>query len=142
MTDEVHLPSRPGTVAWGRLPARGYTPVASVRDGDVVVIDTVSHEGLLEDQGRDPVRYFAGHGVERSDVLDDAVAIAASVDHDPARHGPHVVTGPIEVVGARPGDVVEIETLGLTRRVDYGVISNRHGRGALPGELPAAGARR
>ena len=124
---------------WGRLPARGFTPVATVGDGDLVVVDTVSHEGLLEDQGRDPVAYFAGHGVTAGDVLADAVEIAAGVDHDAARDGPHVVTGPLEVVDARPGDVVEIETLGLTRRVDYGVVSNRHGRGALPGELPAPG---
>jgi acetamidase/formamidase len=38
--------------------------------------------------------------------------------------------------GARPGDVLEVEVLTLLRRAPYGVISNRHGKGALPGEYP------
>ncbi len=28
--------------------------------GAVVTVDTVSHEGVLEDQGRDPVKFFGG----------------------------------------------------------------------------------
>jgi acetamidase/formamidase len=47
-----------------------------------------------------------------------------------------VVTGPIRVAGALPGDVLKVEFLELTPRVSYGIISSRHGRGALPGELP------
>ena len=34
------------------------------------------------------------------------------------------------------GDVLKIEILDLALRVPYGVISNRHGKGALPGEYP------
>lgn len=37
-----------------------------------------------------------------------------------------------------PGDVLKVEVLGLRLRVPYGVISSRHGKGALPGELPDA----
>lgn len=136
----LHLPATPATVTWGRLPVRGFEPVLTVRSGDVLTVDTVSHEGLLEDQGRDPVAFFARHGVGDDGVLADATCIAAEVPHDPgAGDGPHVVVGPIAVTGAEPGDVVEVEFLELRRRVDYGVISNRHGRGALPGELPADG---
>ena len=47
-----------------------------------------------------------------------------------------VVTGPVAVGGARPGDVLMVEVLELRPRVLYGVISNRHGKGALPGEFP------
>ena len=65
--------------------------------GQTVTIDAVSHEGILEDQGRDPLEYFGGHGVE----------------------------------GAEVGDVLKIETLEATPRVPYGVVSSRHGRGAL-----------
>ena len=39
---------------------------------------------------------------------------------------------------AEPGGVITVEVLDLALRVPYGVISNRHGKGALPGELPEA----
>lgn len=138
MTTAHHLSSDPDRVLWGRLPSRRWTPVLSVADGDTVVVDTLSHEGLLDDQGRDPIAFFGRHGVAPGDVLPDAVALARAGGRDPSVDGPHVVNGPIEVVGARPGDVVEVEVLALERRVDYGVVSNRHHRGALPDELPAA----
>ena len=69
-------------------------------------------------------------------VLEDAIAIAASLSRDPATDGPHVVTGPIFVEGAEPGDLLRITVERLIPRVPYGVISNRHGKGALVGELP------
>lgn len=129
-----YVAARADEVLWGRLPNRGSTPVATVRSGEVVTLDTISHEGLLEDQGQDPRAYFADHDVPRGQVLDDAIAVAATTPHDGP--GPHVVTGPIAVRGARPGDVLKIEVLRLQLRVPYGVISNRHGKGALPGEYP------
>jgi acetamidase/formamidase len=94
----------------------------------------VSHEGLLEDQGRDPVAYFRSKGVSRDQVLDDAVAIAAKYSRHTRNFdldGPHVVTGPVHVDGAEPGDVLKIEPLSAMPRVPYGVISSRHGKGAL-----------
>jgi acetamidase/formamidase len=124
-------------VRWGFLPNRDAAAVRSVRSGSLVTFDTVSHEGILEDQGRDPVRYFSSKGVPERDVLSDARAIAASaLPHDFANDGPHIVTGPIDVIGARPGDVLRIDVVGLVPRAPYGVISNRHGKGALPGEFP------
>jgi acetamidase/formamidase len=126
-------------VRWGVLPNRTAEPVVSVASGGVLTVDTVSHEGILEDQGRDPVRFFGGHGVPPGEVLDDAKAIAAAdIAHDFDADGPHIVTGPVAVRGARPGDVLRIEMLELRPRVPYGVISNRHGKGALPGEYPEA----
>jgi acetamidase/formamidase len=111
--------------------------VATVVDGAVVVVDTVSHEGILPDQGQDPDTFFAEFGVARSAVLDDARQIAAAgLERDPSRDGPHVVTGPIAVLGAGPGDVLRVETLSLERRTDYGIVSNRHNKGVLAGELP------
>ncbi len=122
---------------WGRLPCRDRRLGALVASGTDVTIDTISHEGILEDQGRDPVAFFGGHGVARDSVLDDAIAVAASDGlRDPARDGPHVVTGPIRVEGARPGDLLKLTVVGLQRRVPYGIVSNRHGRGALAGEFP------
>jgi acetamidase/formamidase len=105
-----------------------------MRSGQTITIDTVSHEGLLEDQGRDPAAWFAGKGVPRDQVLDDAVAIAAGYARHPRdfdADGPHVVTGPVFVEGARPGDVLKIEPLSAMPRVPYGVGSSRHGKGAL-----------
>ena len=108
----------------------------AVDDGAVVTVDTLSHEGIMEDQGRDPVGFFGAHGVERSAVLDDAVAMAAEADHRYGIDGAHVVTGPIKVRGAEPGDLLRVDVLGAAMRVPYGVTSNRHGLGALPGEMP------
>lgn len=131
---DVYLPSRPDEVLWGYLPRTTDTPVARVRSGRTLTVDTISHEGLLEDQGRDPVAWFAGKGVPRDQVLDDAVAVAREYDRHTRSFdadGPHVVTGPVYVEGARPGDVLKIEPLSALPRVPYGVISSRHGKGAL-----------
>jgi acetamidase/formamidase len=135
----IYLPSDPADVFWGRLPCATDDPVLTIDAGVEVTIDTLSHEGVLEDQGRDPVAFFGGFGVSRDDVLDDAVALAAS-NHwrKVGVDGPHIVTGPIFVTGAHVGDLLKISVLELLPRVPYGVISNRHGRGALPGEYPQA----
>ncbi|MDQ2725710.1 MAG: acetamidase/formamidase family protein, partial [Actinomycetota bacterium] len=136
----AYLPARPDTVRWGWVAGAGAEPVMTVPPGAVVTVDTVSHEGILADQGRDPVAYFGAYGIPADGVLDDTIAIAASgLAHDPAVDGPHVVTGPIFVEGAEPGDVVIVEVLDLRLRVPYGVISNRHAKGCLPDELPARG---
>jgi acetamidase/formamidase len=111
--------------------------VLTVPSGATVVFDTVSHESLLEDQGRDAAAYFGAKGVPREQVLDEAQAITASrLAHDFDKDGPHIVTGPIAIEGAMPGDVLKVEILSLEPRVPYGVISNRHGKGALVGEFP------
>ena len=123
-------------IQWGCLPNRDTPAILTVPSGSAVTFDTVSHEGLLEDQGRDPVKYFGQYGISADMVLDDAKQIAASDNqHDFLADGPHVVTGPIAVEGAEPGDVLKVEVLELTPRVPYGVISNRHFKGALP-EFP------
>lgn len=135
-----YLPATPRTVLWGRLPCADDSPVLSINAGESLWIDTVSHEGILEDQGRDPVAFFGGHGVPASDVLHDAVRVAREVSHDPLTDGPHVITGPIEVRGARVGDVLSITVLDLALRTGYGIVSNRHGRGALPEQFPVGGS--
>jgi acetamidase/formamidase len=135
---DAYLPATPETTLWGRLPCASDAPVLSIESGTTVTVDTVSHEGVLDDQGRDPLAFFASHGVPAEGVLRDAVAIAASdaSGRDAAVDGPHVVTGPVEVRGARPGDLLKLTVVTATPRVPYGVVSNRHGRGALPGEYP------
>lgn len=105
----------------------------TVESGETVVIDTISHEGILEDQGSNPVAYFGRHGVAGDQVLDDAREVAARRRRDPDTDGPHIVTGPIAVAGARPGDILAIHIDALQMRAPYGVISSRHGRGVRTG---------
>jgi acetamidase/formamidase len=140
-----YLPSEVDAVRWGYVPSTGADPVLTMRSGETVTIDAVSHEGILEDQGRDPLSWFAGYGVDADEVLSDAVAVARDYDRTPRdfdRDGPHVITGPIHVEGAEPGDVLKVETLSALLRVPYGVVSSRHGKGSLPltaDGSPAAG---
>jgi acetamidase/formamidase len=132
-----YVPSTLSTIKWGYLPNQSDAPVLRVPSGATVVFDTVSHEGLLEDQRRDALKYFSSKGVAPNMVLNDAIAITrSSLAHDFIKDGPHIVTGPIAIQGAQPGDVLKVEILAVTPRVPYGVISNRHGKGALPGEMP------
>lgn len=133
----IYVPATGDNVLWGRLPCAADTPILTIASGTTVTIDTISHEGVLEDQGRDPLTFFAAHGVAPDDVLDDAIALAAADNIRVAGvDGPHVITGPIGVEGAEPGDLLKMTLVDATPRVPYGVISNRHGRGALPGEYP------
>ena len=88
----------------------------------------------MEDQGRDPVAYFGDKGVEKSSVLQDAIDIAAEysrTERDFAPDGPHVVTGPVFVEGAKPGVVLKIKPIANELRVPYGVVSSRHDKGSL-----------
>lgn len=125
------------TVTWGRLPNKDSEPVLTVESGSTVTIDTLSHEGILEDQGKDPLTYFTSKGVSEDMILDDALEIAASdLPHNFDEDGPHVITGPIYVDGAEAGDILKVEVLSLTPRVPYGVISNRHYKGCLVDEFP------
>ncbi|MGR5117225.1 hypothetical protein ACPV5W_00675 [Vibrio astriarenae] len=81
--DSLYIPSTVDTILWGYLPNKLTPPVAEIDSGDVVVFDTVSHEGILEDQGRDPLKYFGNYGYSEEFVLQDAVDITASdLEHD------------------------------------------------------------
>jgi acetamidase/formamidase len=78
--------------------------------------------------------------VPPEDVLPDCRALAASSLRRDPEAGPHVVTGPVAVEGAEPGDLLAVTVRSLGLRAGYGIVSNRHGKGALPGELPEGGA--
>ncbi|MFC4951918.1 acetamidase/formamidase family protein [Acinetobacter puyangensis] len=132
-----YVPSTLSTITWGYLPNKVSKSVLSVPSGSTITFDTVSHEGLLEDQGRDAEKYFTSKGVKPEYILDEAKIITKSnIKRDFFKDGPHVVTGPVEIQGAMPGDVLKVEVIKVEPRVPYGVISNRHGKGALPGEYP------
>ncbi len=119
------------TVHWGYF-SGALDPVACVRPGETVTIDTVSHEGLVADQGA-PEAFFARYGIPRDQVLADAVAIYATVQHSGL--GPHIVSGPVHVDGAEPGDVLAVHIIEATPRTPYGVNSMRATKGGLPDEF-------
>ena len=121
----------PETVHWGYLWGAAE-PVLRVASGDTVTIDTVSHEGILPDQG-DPESFFQRFGIAKEAVLADLVGVYAKVQHSGI--GPHVVSGPIAVAGALPGDVLAVHVLEATPRVPYGVNTMRLNRGGLPDEF-------
>jgi acetamidase/formamidase len=129
--DGLHIGCGPETVHWGYLWGAA-DPVAFVQPGAVVTIDTVSHEGLLPDQGH-PAAFFAGRGIPADHILADAVAIYTKVQHSGL--GPHIVSSPIWVEGAMPGDVLAIHILDVQPRTPYGVNSMRTGKGGLPDEF-------
>lgn len=128
-------------VIWGELFKSDSRPILRVKSGDRIIMQTVSHEGILADQG-DTIAFFAQGGIpqntksaiSKNQILPDQTRVKATVKK--TGPGPHVITGPIYVEGAEPGDVLEVKTLGISYRSPYGVISNRHSKGALPGEYP------
>ncbi|OZG60664.1 acetamidase [Bifidobacterium lemurum] len=128
----VHVPASVENTLWGVLPIGKDQPIASVASGQTVVIDTISHEGIMPDQGADPVRYFGAKGIRRDEILDDTIAVPEYKTHREG-DGSHIITGPIAVRGAKPGDVLMVSVDCLERRTHYGVISTRHGRGVMVG---------
>jgi len=127
-TVDAYVPSTPDTVVWGYLPA-GRLPVLTVRSGQTVKIDTVSHQGLIN--GTDPVQFFGASGIAASEVLPDAIEIYRKTPR-PKDAGAHVLTGPIQVEGAQPGDMLEVRMVDFQFRVPYGVNNSNKGTGVLP----------
>src|ERR1700748_1080149 len=114
----VHrLPATPSTVHWGYFDPR-LTPVLTGPSGDLVAIETLTH-----------------HAGDAPDLLMDA-GIADVFDRVTDRGpGPHLLTGPIAVDGARPGDVLQVDILEATPRLPYGSNLAAHW-GLLYREIP------
>lgn len=127
VTPDAYLRSTPETVVRGHLPA-GRKPVLTVKSGQAVRIDTVSHQGIT---GTDPVTFFGSAGIAPNEVLPDAIDIYNKVAL-PKGGSVHVLTGPIYVEGAEPGDMLEVRVLHIDFRVPYGVNNSRKGTGVLP----------
>src|SRR5947199_5730799 len=86
----------PSTVAWGYF-AADAKPVLTVKSGEVVTIDTIV--GIPEMLER--------LGAAADAPLREMKEMYAKVkDRGP---GPHFLTGPVAVEGAKPGDVLEVE---------------------------------
>jgi acetamidase/formamidase len=127
------LRSTPQNVVWGHITA-GLEPALQIASGDRVRIDTVSHQGLMQ---QDPREYFGAMGVSLAQVLADVLDIYRTVKRREGA-GVHVLTGPVYVAEAEPGDVLEVRVLDIELRVPYGVNSSGPGAGVLPALLESA----
>jgi acetamidase/formamidase len=113
----VHtLAATPQTVHWGYFD-RDLAPALSVASGDLVEIEALTH-----------------HAGDAPDLLMDA-GIERVFSHVRERGpGPHLLTGPIAIEGARAGDVLQVDILSAQPRLAYG--SNLAGHwGALYGDF-------
>jgi acetamidase/formamidase len=133
---DATLRSTPDTVVWGYF-AADIAPALRIKSGQTVRIDTVSHSGVNTPD--DPVTYFGRAGIPADQVLKDAVDIFQNVKR-PKGASAHILTGPIYVEEAAPGDMLEVRILALEHRVPYGVNNSNRGTGVLPDLLsgPAA----
>ena len=130
------MPSRPETVTWGWFPI-DRPPVLTIQSGDTVRIDTLSHAGAT--QNEEPDTFLRALGVEPEEILQDVRDFWASRSDRPREgRSVHVITGPIYIDGAEPGDMLEVRILDLTTRVPYGVNNTGPTSGVFGGSYPGA----
>jgi acetamidase/formamidase len=98
------LQATPATVHWGHFDA-SLAPALRVRSGDLVQAEAVTHHA-----GDDPELMFDG-AIE---------ALFRGVPPEKRCPGPHIMTGPIYVEDARPGDMLEVRYLSMRPRHYYG----------------------
>jgi acetamidase/formamidase len=107
----VHrLEATPSTIAYGYYWAEAK-PVLRIASGDILDVDT-----LLTNSPA---------GLQKAGVSDDRIqsslkAIVAEVTGERRGPGGHILTGPVYVEGAEPGDVLEVKILAIEFPIDYG----------------------
>jgi acetamidase/formamidase len=114
------LPATPTTVAWGYYDAAAQ-PVLRIKSGETVQVHT-----LLTSS---PER-LEGAGVAPAQVEQSLRDIYAKVTNKGP--GGHILTGPIFVEGAEPGDVLEVRIKAIELAIPYAY----NGFGAKSGFIP------
>jgi acetamidase/formamidase len=109
------------TVRWGMFDA-SIPPVLTVQSGDTVKMQCVS--------GSHDVLASLPPGLSIPPALE---AIHAA---KPPRLGPHIITGPVAVTGAQPGDMLEVKIDAIELGSDWGYCVFRPLNGTLPDEFP------
>src|SRR5215204_104301 len=104
------LEATPSTVAYGYYDAAA-APVLRIKSGDIIDVDT-----LLTNSPR---------GLQAAGVPADQIqaSLKAIVEQTPAeKKGPggHILTGPVFVEGAEPGDALEVKILAIDLAIPYG----------------------
>jgi acetamidase/formamidase len=119
----VFLAATPSTVAWGYYWAKAK-PVLTVHSGDTVRIQTLSTCG--------PNDRLEEEGVKAADIPAYNQPIFDQVkDKGP---GGHILTGPVAIDGAEPGDVLEVDILKIDIDAPFACNGFGAGRGFLPDE--------
>jgi len=125
MSNTHHVPASPETVRFGAFDAN-FAPVLTVSSGDVVVLQCVS--------GPAEVMPPAGSGLA---VPPELAAIHEAVaDGRVPRLGPHILTGPVAVAGAEPGDCLRVDIERIELGADWGYNHFRPLVGTLPEDFP------
>ena len=119
------LKPTPKTVAWGYYDA-STPPVLRVQSGDTVEVQTLP-------AGVSPAQLEAA-GVPAEQVEQSFRDIWKEVTNKGP--GGHILTGPIYVEGAQPGDVLEIRILSIRPAIPYAYNRFRPGFGYLPDDFP------
>jgi acetamidase/formamidase len=120
------LKATPKTVAWGYYAAT-TTPVLQIKSGDTVQAHTLitSTPPRLE-----------GAGVKPDQIQPELREITTTVtDKGP---GGHILTGPIYVEDAEPGDALEVRIQSIKLAIPYSYTAFRPGAGFLPEDFPTA----
>jgi acetamidase/formamidase len=104
------LEATPKTVAYGYYWASAE-PALRIASGDIIDVDT-----LLTNTPQ---------GLQRAGVPDEKIqaslkSIVAEVTGDRKGPGGHILTGPVYVEGAQPGDALEVKILSIDLPLDYG----------------------
>ena len=121
------LLATPSTVAWGYYWARAK-PALTVHTGDTVIMQTMSTCGA-------PAR-LESLGVKAADIPAYSAAIykeGAVADKGP---GGHILTGPVAIAEAEPGDTLEVRIQKITLDAPFACNSFGPGRGFLPDDFP------
>ena len=123
------LKATPQTVQWGYYAAEAK-PAIVVKSGETLRVECVSTGSPA---------MFARIGAVEDDALRDLKLINAEVkDKGP---GGHVLTGPIGVEGAEPGNVLQVDILEIEPRSTYGYNSFGATSGILPDDFPYSRSR-
>jgi acetamidase/formamidase len=104
------LEATPDTVAYGYYWSEAK-PVLRIASGDIIDVDTLltnSPTGL------------ARAGVADQRIQPSLKAIVAEVTGDRRGPGGHILTGPVYVEGAEPGDALEVKVLSIDLAIEYG----------------------
>src|SRR6266550_4254534 len=104
---DATLRSTPETVVWGYF-AADIAPALRIKSGQTVRVDTVSHAGINTPESA--VSFFGKAGIPADQVLKDAIDIQQKVNR-PRGASAHVLTGPIYVEEAEPGDMLEVRII-------------------------------
>ena len=126
--DTFTLAATPATVAWGNYDAT-KAPVLRIKSGDTVIFHTLltnSPTGLER------------NGVKPEDVQQSLRDVYAGVPQDQRGPGGHILTGPVFIEGAEPGDTLEIRIKKIDLAIPYAYNGFRYGAGILTDDYPYA----